>query len=57
MRQDLSDPFHSTTLNDIMKPIIAMDRLKVLRRQYEHYDIALFETDLKVANFSKEKKL
>lgn len=40
-----------------MKPIIAMDRLKVLRRQYEHYDIALFETDLKVANFSKEKKL
>jgi hypothetical protein len=40
-----------------MKPIIAIDRLKVLRRQYEHYDIALYETDLKVANFPKEKKL
>ena len=40
-----------------MKPIIAMDRLKVLRRQYENYDIALFETDIKIANIPKEKRI
>jgi len=40
-----------------MKPIIAMDRLKVLRRQYENYDIALFEADIKIANIPKEKRI
>ena len=54
-KADISDPFHSTTLNDLMKPIIAIDRLKVLRRQFEGYYIFLYQSDLKAAGVPKDK--
>lgn len=54
-KADISDPFHSTTLNDLMKPIIAIDRLKVLRRQFEKYFIYLYQSDLKAAGVPKDK--
>lgn len=34
-KADVNDPFHTTTLNELLKPIIANDRLKVLRRVNE----------------------
>jgi hypothetical protein len=54
IKADIDDPFHTTTLNEIIKPLMAADKLKVLRRPYENYDILLYESDLKL--FSKEKK-
>jgi len=54
-KSDISDPFPSTTLNDLMKPIIAIDRLKVLRRQFEGYYIFLYQSDLKAAGVPKDK--
>jgi hypothetical protein len=38
-----------------MKPIIAIDRLKVLRRQFEKYFIFLYQSDLKAAGVPKDK--
>jgi hypothetical protein len=38
-----------------MKPIIAIDRLKILRRQFEKYSILLYQSDLKAAGLPKEK--
>ncbi len=52
----MNDPFHSTTLNDILKPIIAADKLKVLRRVNQSFAILLYESDLKT-NLSKEKRI
>jgi hypothetical protein len=53
---DQNDPFHTTTLNEILKPIIAQDKLKILRRQNEHFQVKLFEHDLK-SHLPKEKRL
>jgi hypothetical protein len=40
-----------------MRPIFAADRLKVLRRQNENYEIMLFESDLLKAHVPKDKRI
>jgi hypothetical protein len=55
IKAEIYDPFHTTTLNEIIKPLMAADKLKVLRRPNENYDILLYESDLK-PHISKEKK-
>jgi hypothetical protein len=40
-----------------MRPIFAADRLKVLRRQNELFDIVLYEADLHRAHMPKDKRL
>ena len=42
-------------LNEIFKPVFAADRLRVLRRQHEFFEILLYPDDLKVLT-SKEKR-
>lgn len=40
-----------------MRPIFAADRLKVLRRQNEKFDIMLYEADLQKAHMPKDRRL
>ena len=49
-----ADPFQNPFINDIFKPIMAADKLQVLRKDKECYDIFLLEKDLKV--FHKDKR-
>ena len=52
--RDSTDPFHTIVLNDIFKPVLAADRLKVLRRENCHLEIDLYEKDIKC--LSKDRK-
>lgn len=52
--RDSTDPFHTIVLNDIFKPVLAADRLKVLRRENCQMEIYLFEKDIKC--LSKDRK-
>lgn len=53
----MNDPFHSTLLNDMMRPIFAADRLKVLRDKNEKYEVMLFEADLVKSHMPKDKRI
>ena len=48
------DPFSNPFINDIFHPIMAADKLQVLRKGKEMYDIFIREDDLKV--LAKEKR-
>lgn len=48
------DPFCNPMLNDIFKPIMAIDRLSTLRRDKICFDIQLQNKDLKV--LTKERR-
>ena len=48
------DPFTNPFCNEIFKPIIAADKLQVLRRANEGYDVLILSKDLKV--YSKDKR-
>lgn len=55
MRQQLeADPFNKPMLNDIFKPIMALDKLLTLRKERVCFEIALLPKNLKT--LSKEKK-
>ena len=42
-------------MNHILKPLFAYDKLEVLRRQNDSYEIMLFELDIK-QKLAKEKR-
>lgn len=48
------DPFWNPFINDIFKPIMAADKLQILRKDRDQYDILLLPKDLKV--FNKDKR-
>ena len=48
------DPFSNPFLNDIFKPVMALDRLQVLRRDKSDYEILFYKKDLKP--LTKEKR-
>ena len=48
------DPFNNPFINDIFKPIMAADKLQVLRKDKEKFDVFIMAKDLKV--FSKDKR-
>lgn len=48
------DPFLNPFINDIFKPIMAADKLCVLRKEKARYDIFMLPKDFKV--FNKDKR-
>lgn len=49
-----TDPFQNPFINEIFKPILAADKLQVLRNDKEIYDVFILPKDLKV--FNKDKR-
>ena len=52
-----ADPFQGTMLNEIFKPIMAMDKLSVLRRDRACFEILLNPCDLKALSREKQSEL
>ena len=51
------DPFSNPFINEIFKPIMAVDKLQVLRKGKENFDILIKPTDLKVLAKDKREQL
>lgn len=49
-----TDPFQNPFINEIFKPILAADKLQVLRYEKEIYDVFILPKDLRV--FNKDKR-
>ena len=48
------DPFNNPFINEVFKPIMAADKLQVLRKDKERFDVFIMPKDLKV--FNKDKR-
>lgn len=48
------DPFNNPFINDVFKPIMAADKLCVLRKDKEKFDVFIMAKDLKV--FNKDRR-
>ena len=51
------DPFSNPFINEIFKPIMAVDKLSVLRKGKENFDILIKPVDLKVLAKDKREQL
>ena len=51
------DPFNNPFINDVFKPIMAADKLMVLRKDKEKFDVFIMTKDLKVFNKDKRDSL